>query len=152
MKYSTKLSDALHILAFLSMGAGQRITSAKIAESVKTNPAYIRQLMAKLKSAGMITSSQGQANAELTRRPDEITVLDVYRAIEGNKPLLHWDIDTNPKCGVGIYVQLSIADFYQEIQKAAEQKMQTITLQDIIDRYGKKLDELEQKAERDFTP
>ena len=30
--------------------------------------------------------------------------------------------------------------------------MQTITLQDIIDRYGKKLDELEQKAERDFTP
>ena len=59
---------------------------------------------------------------------------------------------TNPECGVGIYVQLSIADFYQEIQKAAEQKMQTITLQDIIDRYGKKLDELEQKAERDFTP
>ena len=152
MKYATKLSDALHILAFLSMGVGQRITSAKIAESVKTNPAYIRQLMAKLKSAGMITSSQGQANAELTRRPDEITVLDVYRAIEGNKPLLHWDIDTNPECGVGIYVQLSIADFYQEIQKAAEQKMQTITLQDIIDRYGKKLDELEQKAERDFTP
>ena len=79
-------------------------------------------------------------------------MLDVYRAIEGNKPLLHWDIDTNPECGVGIYVQLSIADFYQEIQKAAEQKMQTITLQDIIDRYGKKLDELEQKAERDFTP
>lgn len=67
MKYSTKLSDALHILAFLSMGVGQRITSAKIAESVKTNPAYIRQLMAALKSAGMITSSQGQAKAELTR-------------------------------------------------------------------------------------
>ena len=141
------VDDALHILAFLSMGAGQRITSAKIAESVKTNPAYIRQLMAALKSAGMITSSQGQAKAELTRQPGEITVLDVYRAIEGNKPLLHWDIDTNPECGVGIYVQLSIADFYQEIQKAAEQKMQAITLQDIIDRYGKKLDELEQKSE-----
>ena len=147
MKYSTKLSDALHILAFLNMGAGQRITSARIAESVKTNPAYIRQLMVALKSAGIITSSQGQAKAELTRQPGEITVLDVYRAIEGNKPLLHWDIDTNPKCGVGIYVQLSIADFYQEIQKAAEQKMQAIPLQDIIDRYGKKLDELEQKSE-----
>lgn len=96
MKYSTKLSDALHILVFLNMGAGQRITSARIAESVKTNPAYIRQLMVALKSAGIITSSQGQAKAELTRQPGEITVLDVYRAIEGNKPLLHWDIDTNP--------------------------------------------------------
>ena len=152
MKYSTKLSDALHILAFLNMGAGQRITSARIAESVKTNPAYIRQLMVALKSAGIITSSQGQAKAELTRQPGEITVLDVYRAIEGNKPLLHWDIDTNPECGVGIYVQLSIADFYQEIQRAAEQKMQAISLQDIIDRYDKKLNELEQKSEREFTP
>ena len=152
MGYSTKLSDALHILAFLSMGAGQRITSAKIAESVKTNPAYIRQLMAALKSAGMITGTRGQANAELTRRPDEITVLDVYRAVEGNKPLLHWDIDTNPACGVGIYVQLSIADFYQEIQKHAEQKMQTITLQDIIDRFYKKLEAPGLKSGQGPTP
>ena len=43
MRYSTKLSDALHILAFLSMGAGQRITSAEIAASIKISPAYIRQ-------------------------------------------------------------------------------------------------------------
>ena len=49
-------------------------------------------------------------------------------------------------------MQLSIADFYQEIQKAAQQKMQAITLQDSIDRYGKKLDELEQKSERDLIP
>lgn len=149
MKYSTKLSDALHILAFLSMGASQRITSAKIAESVKTNPAYIRQLMSALKKAGLLTNTQGQANAELTRNPCEITVLDVYRAIEGTKPLLHWDIDTNPDCGVGIYVQLSIADMYQEIQQAAEQKMQVITLQDILDLYHKKLEAIPPEQETD---
>ena len=142
MKYSTKLSDALHILAFLSLGTSQRLTSARIAESVKTNPAYIRQLMAALKGAGIITNTRGQANPELTRRPDEITVLDVYRAVEGNKPLLHWDIDTNPDCGVGIYIQLSIADFYQEIQRSAENRMQSITLQAVLDRYHQKLDEL----------
>lgn len=141
MKYSTKLSDALHILAFLSLGTSQRLTSARIAESVKTNPAYIRQLMAALKGAGIITNTRGQANPELTRRPDEITVLDVYRAVEGNKPLLHWDIDTNPDCGVGIYIQLSIADFYQEIQWSAENRMQSITLQAVLDRYHQKLDE-----------
>ena len=142
MKYSTKLSDALHILAFLSLGTSQRLTSARIAESVKTNPAYIRQLMAALKGAGIITNTRGQANPELTRRPDEITVLDVYRAVEGNKPLLHWDIDTNPDCGVGIYIQLSIADFYQEIQRSAENRMQSITLQAVLDQYHQKLDEL----------
>lgn len=140
MRYSTKLSDALHILVFLSLGASQRLTSAKIAESVKTNPSYIRQLMAALKSAGIISNTQGQANATLTCSPHEITVFDVYRAVEGSKPLLHWDVDTNPECGVGIYIQLAIADFYQEIQEAAEQKMRSITLQSIIEKYYSKLE------------
>ncbi len=143
MKYSTKLSDALHILVFLSLGASQPLTSAKIAESVKTNPAYIRQLMATLKNAGIISNTQGQANASLTCESSEITVLDVYRAVEGNKPLLHWDVDTNPECGVGVYIQLTIADFYQEIQETAEKKMQSITLQSIIEKYYSKLDQLD---------
>ena len=149
MKYSTKLSDTLHILAFLSLGSDERLTSARIAESVKTNPAYIRQLMAALKNAGLLTNTQGQANASLTRPPEEITMLDVYRAVEGNKPLLHMDVDTNPECGVGIHIQLSIADFYQEVQQAAEKKMASITLQDILERYHKKIEGLDLFGEQD---
>lgn len=139
MKYSKKLSDTIHCLAFIYMGEKEHLTSAKIAESVKTNPAYIRQLMSALKKAGLISTTQGQANACLTRPADQITMLDIYRAAEGNKPLLHLDVDTNPECGIGIHVQLAIGDFYEEIQKTAEQKMNEITLQDIIDRYYKKI-------------
>lgn len=54
MKLSIKLSDALHVLAYLHLAEGQRLTSARIAESVKTNPAYIRQLPAALKRAGLV--------------------------------------------------------------------------------------------------
>ena len=142
MKYSTKLSDTLHILVFLSLVTDPRLTSARIAESVKTNPAYIRQLMSALKAAGIISNTQGQANASLLRSPDEITMLDVYHAVEGNKPLLHLDVDTNPECGVGINIQLAIADFYRDVQQVAEQKMNEITLQNIIEQYYKKLEQL----------
>lgn len=78
----------------------EHLTSAQIAKSTKTNPAYIRQLMATLKNASLISNTQGQANACLTKPADEITMLDIYRAVEGEKPLLHLDIDTNPECGV----------------------------------------------------
>ena len=37
MKYSTKLSDTMYLLVFLCLAAGERMTSARIAESVKTN-------------------------------------------------------------------------------------------------------------------
>ena len=35
MKYSTKLSDTIHLLAFLCLSDGERMTSARIAESEK---------------------------------------------------------------------------------------------------------------------
>ena len=75
MKYSRKLSDTIHTLAFVCLGEKEHLTSARIAESVKTNPAYIRQLMAALKNAGLISNTQGQANACLTKPADEITML-----------------------------------------------------------------------------
>ena len=138
MKYSTKLSDTIHLLIFLYLGEGQKMTSARIAESVKTNPAYIRQLMSALKNAGLIFSTQGQAKTSLTKDPRQITMLDVYRAVEGGKPLLHLDIHTNPQCGVGVNIQLSIGDFYKDIQQVAEKKMNEITLWDIIECYYKR--------------
>lgn len=60
MKYSTKLSDTIHLLVFLYLAEGDRITSAKIAESVKTNPAYIRQLMSALKKEGLSAQTGGR--------------------------------------------------------------------------------------------
>ena len=37
----------------------EHLTSAQIAKSVKTNPAYIRQLMAALKNVSLISNTQG---------------------------------------------------------------------------------------------
>ena len=139
MKYPTRLSDAIHILAFLALYPGTCLTSEKIAESVQTNPAYVRQLMSALRRGGLLTSVRGHPRPALARCPCRITMLDVYRAVEGEKPMLHQDIHTNPACGVGVKIQLVLADCYHEIQSAAEQKMQEITLEDIIGRYRQSL-------------
>ena len=66
-------------------------------------------------------------------------MLDIYRAVEGNKPLLYLDIHTNPECGVGVNIQLAAGDCYREVQEAAEKKMQEISLQDIIDRFYERI-------------
>ena len=76
----------------------------------------------------------------LAREPEKITLLDAYRAVEGDKPLLHQDIHTNPACGVGVNIQLVLRDFYLDIQKTAEQRMQEITLKDVLEQYHRKLE------------
>ena len=119
MKYPTRLSDAVHILAFIALYPDCDLTSNKLAESIQTNPAYVRQLMYALRKGGLLVSVKGHP------RP----------AVEGNKPLLHQDIHTNPACGVGVNIQLVLRDFYLDIQKTAEQRMQEITLKDVLEQY-----------------
>ena len=138
MKYSTKLSDAVHIMAFIALHPDDFLTSDKIAESIRTNPACVRQLMSCLRKAGLLSSVKGHPRPALAKESENITLLEVYRAIEGDKPLLHLDTHTNPECGMGINIQLALRDFYYEIQEAAEKKMKEITLQDIVERYYQK--------------
>ena len=110
--FDTRLSDAVHILAFIALYPNCDLTSNKLAESIQTNPAYVRQLMSALRNGGLLVSVKGHPRPALAREPEKITLLDAYRAVEGNKPLLHQDIHTNPACGVGVNIQLVLRDFY----------------------------------------
>ena len=102
MKYPTKLSDAVHILAFIALHPESNLTSDKIAESIQTNPGYVRQLMSALRKSCLLNSVRGHPRPTLAKEPCQITLLDAYRAVEGNRPLLHQDTHTNPACGVGV--------------------------------------------------
>ena len=146
MKYPTKLSDAVHILAFIALRPEEALTSEKIAESVQTNPAYVRQLMSALRKGGLLISVKGHPRPALAKEPLQITLLDAYRAVEGDKPLLHQDTHTNPACGVGVNIQLVLRDCYDLVQARVEEAMRSITLQEILDRYTEKLAYLASKS------
>ena len=55
MKYSTRLSDAVHILIFIHQSSNSTVSSSDIAVSIQTNPSYVRQIMAQLKASGLIS-------------------------------------------------------------------------------------------------
>ena len=139
MKYSTRLSDAVHIVVFIALNDEPGLTSVRIAESVRTNPAVVRKYMSALKRDGILSNTRGHPEPVLARAPEEISLLDVYRSVEGDKPLLHLDTHTNPECGVGIYIQESLGEFYDAIQSEAERKMSDITIRDIMDNYQRLL-------------
>lgn len=143
MKYSTKVSDAVHIMVFIALNPVDSLASEQIAQSVRTNPGYVRQIMSALRKGGLLTSVKGHPRPALSRELCQITLLDVYRAVEGDKPLLHQDTHTNPECGVGVNIQLALRDCYDFVQRQAEEAMRSISLQEVLDRYQEKLSPLE---------
>ena len=109
---------------------GQRCSTHHGIYPSEPNPGFVQR-----KKAGLLNGMRGQAAPSLTQEPSAITLLDIYRAVEGNKPLLHLDTHTNPACGVGVNIQLALSDYYAEIQKSAESRMAEITLENIIRTY-----------------
>lgn len=133
MKYSYKLSDAIHILAYVDIIPDDNISSNDIAESIEANASVVRKLMANLKKAGLLESRVGAANPKLAKPANEITLLDVFKAVETNHDLLHVDPRTNMDCPVGANIQQTLNEAYKKIQKAAEDEMSNLTIQDMID-------------------
>lgn len=138
MAYSTKLSDALHVLVFIETRQGGDLSSDAIARSLACNPSSVRQMMGKLRKAGLIASVTGHAKPQLANDPAHITMLDVYCAVEGDKPLLHLDTHTNPECGVGVNVQVVIGELFDDVQRRAEEAMASVTLAEVICRFRKR--------------
>ncbi|HDT9886041.1 TPA: Rrf2 family transcriptional regulator [Listeria monocytogenes] len=133
MKYSIQFSDTIHILAYIEIFKNTNLLSSEIiAGSVKTNPANIRRIMSNLKKANLITTQTGKANPILTKPPEEISLLDVYKSIEGNTNLIHVDPKTNPDCIVGANIQQVLSSKYELLQQKIELEMDEIKLDSII--------------------
>lgn len=132
MKFSHKLSDAIHILAYLDIFKDGDRSSKQIAASIEANPSVVRSLMSDLRRAGLIQSQQGAPNATLAKDPANITLLDVYHALNMNHDLLHIDPKTNPNCLVGANIQDTLNEVYAQVQVVAEAQLQATTLQDVI--------------------
>ena len=104
MKYSTRLS-MLFIFWLLSLCTQNcDLTSNKLAESIQTNPAYVRQLMSALRNGGLLVSVKGHPRPALAREPEKITLLDAYRAVEGNQAPAPSGHPHHPACGVGVNI------------------------------------------------
>ncbi|GET06876.1 Rrf2 family transcriptional regulator [Ligilactobacillus agilis] len=131
MKFSYKLSDAIHILAYLEIFKDGDRSSRQIAASIEANPSVVRSLMSNLRTAGLIVTRQGAAGANLAKSPAEINLYDVYQAIDMQR-LLHIDPKTNPNCPVGANIQTVLDQVYTAAEQAAFAKLKDTSLADVI--------------------
>lgn len=134
MTISSRFSVAIHILSLLEISKDEICTSEYIAGSVNTNPVVIRRIMGMLSKAGLVEVRMGVAGAKLSRQLDQITLLDVYRAVHvvEEDGLFAVHDQTNPDCLVGKNIQAAIEPIFSKAQKAMENTLAAVTLQDVV--------------------
>lgn len=127
---------AVHILSLIDICSNE-VTGDFIAGSVNTNPVVIRRIMGMLKKAGLVDVRPGVGGAFLLKMPEEITLLDIYRAvnlIEDNQ-LFGVHEDSNVRCQVGRNIETVLLSELSEAQSAMEQRLAQTTLRQITTRF-----------------
>ncbi|HET9347169.1 MAG TPA: Rrf2 family transcriptional regulator [Candidatus Limnocylindrales bacterium] len=83
--FSTKGEYGVRLMVQLGRHFGQGPASlAEIAAEEELPRAYLEQLVMSLRDAGLVTSTRGaHGGYELSRRPEEIRMSEVLRALEG---------------------------------------------------------------------
>lgn len=135
MQISSRFTIAVHILACIdTFKKDYKLTSDFLAGSVNVNPVVIRRILQQLKAANLITVSRGSGGASIAKPLNEITLLDIYNAVEcvDNGELFHFHENPNTACPVGRNIHNSLDEKLHRIQKAMEDEMRKITIAEIV--------------------
>lgn len=142
MQISMKCSVAVHCLIFIhEFHEEARITSSLLSKSTGLNPVVIRNVFSALKKAGLITVPLGTGGAELCKDPSEITLYDIYSAVEpdGITGLIAVHPCSSQPCPVAQNIKDVLEGPYQKIEDSIRETMKMITLQSMIEDYHQKL-------------
>lgn len=138
MSISRRFSVGIHILSLLEINKNQARanTSELIASSVNTNPAVIRKIIGMLRNADLVKTRPGIPGAELAKDLSNVTLLDVYKAVNVVKDdeLFSIHDNTNTDCMVGRHIQQSVVHHLSDAQVALEQKLKSVTVDTIVNK------------------
>ncbi|GGA45297.1 Rrf2 family transcriptional regulator [Paenibacillus physcomitrellae] len=133
---STRFSIAVHTLSLIALNPNE-CTGDYIASSVNTNPVVIRRIMGMLKKAGLIDVRAGVGGASLLKKPEEISLLEVYRAVHAAEEdqLFRVHENSNIQCSVGRNIEIVLQSEFREAQRAMEQRLAQTTLEDLRGKF-----------------
>jgi Rrf2 family protein len=130
---NVQFSIAVHIMAGLAFGSGRDTTSGLLANSVNTSPSFVRRIVAKLSRAGLVQTSTGKAGAcWLARDAKEISLLDIYKAVDAPEAIAIHNYKEQKNCPVSCQIKTALENALGKTQKALETSLRNISLAEIV--------------------
>ncbi|GIG89058.1 Rrf2 family transcriptional regulator [Plantactinospora endophytica] len=137
MAANSRLTIAVHALTWMALSerrGRQVLTSDQVATSVRTNPVVIRRSLGDLRRAGLVTVRHGVgAGWSLARPPHEITLLDVYAAVEPEPLFALHHSEPNLECPVGRGIRPALGRFYGDAEQALRRQLAGASIADVLD-------------------
>ncbi|WP_066738716.1 Rrf2 family transcriptional regulator [Cupriavidus sp. D384] len=128
MRTDSRISRVLHALIHMKHADGP-LTSEALGEMLCTNAVVVRRLFGGLRDMGYVVSEKGHGGGWVLARPlEDITLLDVYRAV-GEPPLFSDLVSRDhPECMVEQAVNAHLSATVLEAEAVMLAKFGKVTL------------------------
>lgn len=139
---NTRFAVATHILAYLAHAEGQPVSSEVLAGSAGTHPVVVRRLVSTLRTAGLVQSQRGAGGGTLLARPaTDISLLDVFRAVQETEPDLFQVNSTNPNshCDLGRVMQETLEGLFGPAIEAMRAALSAVSVAQVTQELAQRL-------------
>lgn len=142
MKLSTKARYGIKAMVDIALEYGKgRLSVNQLAERQGVSVAYLEQLVSALKKAGLVEATRGASGGyTLTRPPENISVGEVLRALEGTTAIL--DCVGTESVGCTNACSCSARPLWLKLQMRIDDVLNTTTIKDMADDYSVQLERI----------
>ncbi|PZX02451.1 BadM/Rrf2 family transcriptional regulator [Psychrobacillus insolitus] len=130
---NTRLAIGIHILAFVEcVPEKDSINSEIVSESIGTNAVVVRRMSSALKKAGLLKSVSIKKGLMLAKKPENITLYEILKAVDPSNDLFIVHQKVNPQCTYGHSIVKVIENEFRFLQFELEENLKKKTLHDIM--------------------
>lgn len=134
---NTQFSIAVHMMACLGNDESTPRNSAYLAGSVNATPSFVRRILAMLSKAGLVHTVRGPSGScSLTRKASDISLLDIYRAVDAPKVFALHQYPPEKRCSISCRIKNALTEVLDEAQARMEQSLQERSLADFLMSLG----------------
>jgi Rrf2 family protein len=135
MAASSLLAGAIQILSVLAWRGDEETNSERLAKSLDTNPVVVRRILKSLEHHGLVEVRPGRhGGVVLARSPSDITLEDIYRAVEPDSALFVLRERGNPRCPVNNTMRRILPPLFGAANAAVDGVLRRTKLSSLVEK------------------
>ena len=135
MAANSLLAGAVQMLCVIAWRGSKGANSELLAKSLNTNPVVVRRILKTLENHGLVKVRPGRhGGVELLRSPADITLEDVYKAVEPDGALFALRERGNQRCPVNNAMIRTLPSLFGTADAAVDNVLRRTKIASLVEK------------------
>jgi len=133
LAFSQAILVALYVADKVEQGMFEFIPTSQLSDDLNLSPSSTGSILRRLSSAGLIETREGaKGGVRLAIPPSEVTILDIFNAIEGGKSLFLSNIQMRVSGEKPTRANQAIASIFMKAENSMKDSLKATNIADLM--------------------